>query len=151
VDWLSLVCFGLFLKKATLGRLGTRKSLKASGVGDRCTVIEGNFFASLPCGADTYLFRHIIHDWTDEQSVQILGNCRKVIPKDGRLLIVEAVVAAGNEPSLAKDFDMAMLVFPGGIERTEVEYRLLLEQANFRLSSITPTASAISVVEGKPV
>ena len=128
-----------------------RKSLKASGVGDRCTVIEGNFFASLPSGADTYLFRHIIHDWTDEESVQILGNCRKVIPKDGRLLIVEAVVPTGNEPSLAKDFDMAMLVFPGGIERTEVEYRLLLEQANFRLSSVTPTASAISVVEGKPV
>jgi hypothetical protein len=77
VDWLSLVCFGLFLKKATLGRLGTRKSLKASGVGDRCTVIEGNFFASLPCGADTYLFRHIIHDWTDEQSVQILVTAGK--------------------------------------------------------------------------
>ncbi len=129
----------------------TRESLKAYGVYDRCSVIEGNFFESVPSGADTYLLRHIIHDWTDEQSVQILNNCRKVVPNNGRLLIIEAVVQTGNEPSLAKDFDMVMLTFPGGIERTEEEYRFLLEQANFQLSSITPTASVISVVEGKPI
>jgi O-methyltransferase domain len=57
--------------------------LKAYGVDDRCSVVEGNFFKSAPGGADTYLFRHIIHDWTDEQSVQILNNCRKVIPNNG--------------------------------------------------------------------
>jgi hypothetical protein len=102
--------------------------LKAYGVDDRCSVIEGNFFKSVPGDADTYLFRHIIHDWTDEQSVQILNNCRKVIPNNGRLLIIEAVVPTGNEPSLAKDFDMAMLVFPGGIERIEEEYRFLLDR-----------------------
>jgi len=127
-----------------------RESLQGYGVGDRCSVIEGSFFESVPSGADAYLFRHIIHDWTDEQSVQILNNCRKVIPNDGKLLIVEAVVPPGNQPSLAKDFDMTMLTFPGGIERTEEEYRSLFEQAGFQLSSITPTASAVSVVEGKP-
>ena len=129
----------------------TRESLKAYGVDDRCSVIEGNFFKSVPSGADTYLFRHIIHDFTDEQSVQILNNCRKVIPNNGRLLIIEGVVPTGNEPSLAKDFDMVMLTFPGGIERTEEEYRFLLEQAGFQLSSITPTTSVISVVEGRPI
>ena len=128
-----------------------RESLKAYGVEGRCSVIEGNFFESVPSGADTYLFRHIIHDWTDEQSVQILNNCRKVIPNNGRLLIIEGVVPAGNEPSLAKDFDMVMMMLPGGIERTEEEYRVLLEQAGFQLSSITPTTSVISVVEGKPI
>jgi hypothetical protein len=111
----------------------TRESLKAYGVDARCSAIEGNFFESIPSGADTYLFRHI-HDWTDEQSVQILKNCRKVIPNNGRLLIIEAVVPTGNAPSLAKDFDMVMLVFPGGIERTEEKYRVLLEQAGFQLS-----------------
>jgi O-methyltransferase domain len=128
-----------------------RESLKAYGVEGRCSVIEGNFFESVPSGADTYLFRHIIHDWTDEQSVQILKNCRKVIPKNGRLLIVEAVVPPGNGPSLAKDFDMVMLLLPGGIERTEEEYRLLFKQAGFQLSSITPTTSLISVIEGRPI
>ena len=128
-----------------------RENIQASGLSDRCTVIEGSFFESVPSGADAYLFRHIIHDWTDEQSVHILSNCRKVIPKHGKLLIVEAVVPTGNEPSLAKDFDMTMLTFPGGIERTEEEYRFLFEQAEFQLNSITPTASAISIVEGQPI
>jgi O-methyltransferase domain len=127
------------------------ESLKAYGVDDRCSVIEGDFFESVPSGADTYLLRHIIHDWTDEQSVQILNNCRKVIPSNGRLLIIEAVVPSGNECSLAMDFDMAMLTFPGGSERTEEEYRVLLEHAGFQLSSITPTSSVISVVEGRPI
>jgi hypothetical protein len=129
----------------------TRESLKAYGVEDRCSLIEGNFFESLPSGADTYLFRHIIHDWSDEQSIQILSNCRKVIPNNGRLLIVEAVVPTGNESSLAKVFDMVMLVLPGGIERTEEEYKVLLEQAGFQLSSVTPTTSVVSIVEGKPM
>jgi O-methyltransferase len=71
---------------------------------DRCSVIEGDFFGSLPSGADTYLFRHIIHDWSDEQSVQILNNCRKVIPNNGRLLLIEAVVPTGNASSLAQGF-----------------------------------------------
>jgi hypothetical protein len=127
------------------------ESFLAYGLGDRCSLIEGNFFESLPTGADTYLFRHIIHDWSDEQSVRILKNCRKVIRDEGKLLIIEAVVPIGNEPSLAKNFDMVMLVLPGGIERTEEEYRVLLEEAGFQLSSVTPTTSAVSIVEGKPI
>jgi hypothetical protein len=74
----------------------TRESLKAYAVDGRCSVIAGNFFESVPSGADTYLLRHIIHDWTEEQSVKILNNCRKVIPNNGRLLIIEAVVPSGN-------------------------------------------------------
>lgn len=128
-----------------------RQSLKAYGIDDRCSVIEGSFFEFVPSGADAYLFRHVIHDWTDEQSIQILNNCRKVIPNNGRILIIEAVVPAGNEPSLSKDFDMTMLTFPGGIERTTEEYRYLLKQADFQISSITPTATMVSIVEGRPI
>jgi hypothetical protein len=80
-----------------------------------------------------------------------LKNCRKVIPNTGRLLIIEVVVPTGNESSPAKDFDMVMLVLPGGIERTEEEYRVLLKEAGFQLSSVTPTRSAVSIVEGKPM
>ena len=127
-----------------------RHNLEGHGVSDRCTVIEGSFFESIPSGGDAYLFRHIIHDWTDEQSIQILGHCRKVIPDNGRLLIVEAIVPAGNEPSAAKDFDITMMTLPGGAERTEDEYKSLLSQSGFQLNSITPTASMVSVIEGKP-
>ena len=128
-----------------------RECLETYDVGDRCSVIEGSFFESVPSGADAYLFRHIIHDWTDEQSMQILNNCRKVIPDNGKLLIVDFVLPTGNEPSLSKDSDITMMILPGGMERTEEEYTILFEQAGFQLSTVTPTASMVSVVEGKPM
>jgi ubiquinone/menaquinone biosynthesis C-methylase UbiE len=127
-----------------------RDSLQSLGLQNRCTVIEGNFFESIPGGADAYLMRHIIHDWTDDQAVQILGNCRKVIPPHGKVLIVEFRVPPANEASVGKDADMIMLAFPGGKERTEDEYRVLFERSGFRLRKVTPTKSAVCVVEGTP-
>jgi hypothetical protein len=125
-------------------------NLQAAGVADRCQVIEGNFFETVPAGADAYLFRHIIHDWTDEQSLQILGHCRTVIPETGRLLLVECVVPPGNDPSASKDFDITMMTFPGGMERTELEFKALLDRAGFKMTSVTPTATMVSVVEATP-
>ena len=128
-----------------------KENLKAAGLADRCSVIEGSFFQTIPAGADAYHFRHIIHDWTDEQCAQILGHCRKVIPANGKLLIADCVAPAGNAPSLAKDMDMTMLAFPGGLERSEAQFRALLKASGFELKSITPTTAVISVLEAKPV
>ncbi len=128
----------------------TREAMQTLGLEKRCSVIEGNFFESVPEGADAYLMRHVIHDWTDEQSVRILSNCRKVIPPHGRVLLVEFSVPSANEASLGKDADMIMLAFPGGSERTEEEYRALFERSGFRLSKVTPTRSAVCVIEGRP-
>jgi hypothetical protein len=91
----------------------TQENLKAAGLAVRCSVIKGSFFESIPVGADAYLFRHIIYDWTDEQCIQILGHCRKVIPANGKLLIADCVVPAGNAPSLSKDMDITILTRQG--------------------------------------
>ena len=128
-----------------------KANIQAAGLTGRCEVREGNFFESFPAGADAYLMRHVIHDWTDEQSVQILKNCRAVVPQHGRVLIVEPVVPSGNDPSHAKEHDIVMLIHPGGMERTEKEYRELLATAGFELTGATPTASPVSVIEGRPV
>lgn len=128
-----------------------QENLKAAHLAERCRVMEGNFFERIPAGADAYLFRHIIHDWTDEQCLQILGHCRKVIPTNGRLVIADCVVPAGNSPSLSKEYDITMLAFPGGQERTEAQFSSLLKASGFELKSITPTTTMISVVEAKPV
>lgn len=125
--------------------------IAASGLADRMRTIPTNFFEEVPAGANAYLMRHIIHDWTDEQSVQILGNVRKAIGPGGRLLLVEMVITPGNEPSMAKMLDLNMMVVPGGKERTEAQYRALYEAAGFRLERIVPTASEVSVIEGLPV
>ncbi|MCI0699918.1 MAG: acetylserotonin O-methyltransferase [Planctomycetia bacterium] len=128
----------------------TRANLEAAGLAARCEVVAGNFFDDVPSGADAYLLRHIIHDWDDEKSVAILRNCRAALGNRGKLLVVEGIVPPGNEASLSKFFDLAMMVLPGGMERTEGEYRRLFEASGFVLTRIGPTKSWISVIEGHP-
>jgi len=127
-----------------------RANLQKLGIESRCSIMVGNFFESVPQGADAYLMRHIIHDWTDEQAVQILKQCRKAVAPQGKVLLVEFTVAAANHASLGKDADMLMLAFPGGMERTEQEYRTLFDRSGFALSKVTPTRSAVSVFEARP-
>jgi len=121
------------------------------GLSERCEVLEGSFFETIPAGADAYLFRHILHDWTDEQCLQILSHCRNVIPARGRLLVFECIVPPGNARSISKDFDITMMNLPGGLERTEAQFRELFARAGFELSSITPTATMVSIAEAHPI
>jgi hypothetical protein len=122
-----------------------------AGLAGRYDFRSGSFFDAVPSGADAYFMRHIIHDWTDELSLTILGNVRRAVPSHGRLLIVEMIVPEDNEPSAAKGFDMMMMLIPKGLERTEREYRTLLGEAGFALHSVTPTASPVSVIDARPV
>lgn len=124
--------------------------LEAHGVAERVTIEPGDFFERVPGGGDVYLLSHIIHDWSEDQCLTILGHCRSVIPPDGRLLIVETVLPPGDTPHQGKVQDMVMLVIPGGQERTEAEYATLLDKADFRLSRVVPTESVVSVVEAVP-
>jgi hypothetical protein len=117
------------------------------GMSDRVKFEAGNFFESVPAGHDAYLMSHIIHDWSEEQCLTILGNCRRAMGPKSRLLIVEFVLPPGNVFHPGKMTDMIMLTVPGGEERTEQQYRELLAKAGFRLERVVPTASAASVVE----
>jgi SAM-dependent methyltransferase len=123
--------------------------IQAAGLAERCQVIDGSFFESVPGGADAYLLRHIIHDWDDEKSTQILKNIHRAMAPDGRLLVVESVIPPGNDPSFGKLLDLAMLAIPGGQERTEEEYRRLYKGAGFRLAGIVPTKAEVNVIEGR--
>ncbi|MEB3323099.1 MAG: methyltransferase [Synechococcaceae cyanobacterium] len=114
----------------------------------RFTVESGDFFASVPAGADAYLMKHILHDWDDDRCLRILGHIRAAMGPAARLLILEQVIPPGNDPSPGKLLDLNMLVMTeGGRERTPGEYALLLEKGGLRLQGITPTPSPISVVE----
>jgi hypothetical protein len=124
--------------------------LKARGVESRVTIESGSFFEHVPAGGDAYVLSHIIHDWSEEQCLTILGHCRRAIGPNGRLLIVETVLPEGNAPHQGKLQDLVMLVIPGGQERTEAEYAELLRKANFRLQRVVPTTSVVSIVEAVP-
>ncbi len=128
-----------------------KKSLADAGLASRCQTVAGSFFESAPPGGDAYQMRHIIHDWTDEQCHTILTHIRKVIPKTGKLLVIEMVVKPRNEPQMAKWLDLNMMVIPGGRERTEAEYREMYAKAGFELTRVVPTPTEVSVIEGRPV
>lgn len=122
--------------------------LQAAGVAERVERVSGDFFRSVPPGADCYLMKNVIHDWDDDRSVQILRNIHSAMPPNGKVLIVELVLPAGNLPSPAKLVDMQMLVTTGGKERTEAEFGGLLAAAGLDLARVIPTGSPMSIIEG---
>lgn len=123
------------------------QNIEAVGLGDRCRTLVGSFFDALPEGADAIVLRHIVHDWSDEDAVRILANCARALAPGGRVLVVEMLVPEDNEPSLAKLFDLSMMVLLEGVERMEAEFRSLFEAAGLTLAGITPTDSPSYVIE----
>ncbi len=126
------------------------QNLGAHGLSDRCDVVAGDFLESVSSGADAYVMKWIIHDWSDEDSTTIFQNCRRAMGKDSKLLIVEAIIPPGNEPSFHKFMDLNMMVMLGGQERTEAEYRALLEAADFEMIGISDTHTEMKVIEAIP-
>jgi SAM-dependent methyltransferase len=132
-----------------------RRKIAEAGLEARCKVVAGDFFQSLPEGADACLIKHVIHDWNDEQSVAILRNCRRALGPKGRVLIAEGVypprIDTSPESRGAAANDVNMLVATGGRQRSEAEFRALYAAAGFELTRIIPTQSGVSLVEGVPL
>jgi len=130
---------------------GARQAIGEAGLADRCEIVGGDFFQSVPAGCDAYILRWIVHDWDHDRALTILRNCRKAIRETGRLLLVETIISPGDDLHPGKLLDFVMLTGLGGQERTEAEYAELLREAGFRLNRIVPTDSHMSVVEAVPV
>lgn len=124
--------------------------IQARGLTEHVRIESGSFFETVPTGGDAYLLSHVIHDWSEDQCLTILGNCRRAMKPGSRLLIIEMVLPTGDTPHPGKMLDIIMLTLPGGQERTEPEYRALLHKAGFRLNRVVATESAVSAVEAFP-
>jgi hypothetical protein len=129
---------------------GADEVLGGAGVADRCRVVDGSFFDSIPEGGDAYVLKMIIHDWEDAESLAILRACRSAMADGASLLLIERVLGPPNEDLVTKLIDLNMLVHPGGRERTLEEYDSLLAAGGFRLAGATPTPAGISVIEASP-
>ncbi|GHE89645.1 methyltransferase [Amycolatopsis deserti] len=126
---------------------GADALLRACGVADRVRVVPGDFFDSVPEGADAYLLAHILHDWPDDDAGRILRCVRAAMHPEARLLVVDAVLGPPNEDPAGKFLDLMMLVFAGGRERTEPEWRALLAGAGFECVAITRATPRRHVIE----
>jgi O-methyltransferase len=132
---------------------GAIKTFRDSMVDERCDFVGGDFFDDVPAGADAYLLSGVLHDWGNEQSLQILHNCRRRVPDSGRLLVVDIVLSdEKNVPDTYRNFlDLNTLIqTEGGMERTESEFRELLATAAFKLFRVIPTNAPQWVIEAVP-
>lgn len=116
----------------------------------RTSIQECDFFREIPSGCRGYLMKSVIHDWDDEKAREILVQCRRAVPANGALLLVEWGLSEANLPSTGKLMDLVMLVLTGGKERTIEEYRALLASGGFQLQKVTPTASEYAIIEAIP-
>jgi hypothetical protein len=125
---------------------GAKLRIAQMGLESRCTTASGDFFQSVPA-ADSYIMKHIIHDWEEEKAILILRNCLKAMRGNGKVLLVESVLPGPNIPAMGKWIDLEMLAMPGGKERTEDEYRALLAKAGLKLNRAVLNKSPMALLE----
>jgi SAM-dependent methyltransferase len=145
----------LFERPAVAAALAARtppawNDADVSAVGDRLEVVAGDFFSSVPQGGDAYVLMHVLHNWDDENAGAILRSCRSAMRPGATLLVVEMMIPRRAAPFFGTLFDLEMLVlFGGGRERTEEEFRALLEQNGFSVIRTIATGSFSSVLEAR--
>jgi hypothetical protein len=125
-------------------------------VASRCQLVVADLEQSVPAGADVYMIKHVLHGCQDADATGILRNIRAVIPENGTLLVIEFVlpaVVAKADPQLELHLmsDLNMLAVTGGRERSEAEWKTLLDAAGFRMSGVLPVGSDVGIVEARPV
>ena len=127
----------------------------------RCELIAADLTQSVPAGADVYMLKHVLHGCRDAEAITILKNCRVVIPQNGSLLVIEFIlppIVSHPDPQLEGHLmsDLNMLAVTGGRERSEREWRTLLEAAGFILTRVCPIGSDnlmvrnVGILEAKP-
>jgi O-methyltransferase domain len=112
--------------------------------------VSGDFFVSVPAGADLYLLSRVIHDWDDEKAVAVLKVVRKAIAPHGRLVLLETILRPVESTVYPVLSDLNMLLLTGGCERTEAEYLALYRAAGFELTKTVPTPTGTTAIEGRP-
>jgi hypothetical protein len=131
-----------------------RQHFAEVGLAARCEFVAGDFFRSVPPGADAYVLKSVIHDWNDERSRTILQHCRMAMGSSGRLLLVEALLPErlGTSPAhqAAAWSDLNMLVALAAKERTEAELRTLAASAGLRVTRVVPAGRTFSLLEAVP-
>lgn len=133
------------IERAEAGPLLQEKSLKG-----RITPVAGDFFRSVPEGADAYLLKYILHDWSDDECTAILANVRRAMSPKARVLVLDNVIPAGNAPSWGKLLDINMMALTTGRERTKEDFARLFAASGLKLKRIVKTACPLSIIEGVP-
>jgi ubiquinone/menaquinone biosynthesis C-methylase UbiE len=124
------------------------KNFIQQGLSNRIKFVAGSFYKSIPKGGDIYLMKNIVHNLSDNQTLDILEKIKEVLPLQGKILIIEPLISNKNRYSFAKLFDIQMMVSQdGGKERTIEEYNRLIHQAGLKIHRIIQTVAPFSLIE----
>jgi hypothetical protein len=131
---------------------GGCETMAREGLGARCIIVSGDFFVSVPAGADTYLLSRVIHDWDDVRSIALLKVIRRAIAPGGRVVLLETLLRPDSANAYPVLSDLNMMIQTGGRERSEAEYRALCRAAGFEVTRTVATQSpiGIAVIEAVP-
>jgi hypothetical protein len=130
--------------------------IKAMGLSTRCLVVTGSALVEVPPGGDAYVLSRVLHDWDDEHACKILASCCRVLPVNGRILVIERLIpdsledvalTSGLMLSDALMTDLNMMVMTTGRERTLAEYQDLFRTVGLELDKVISTESAMNVLE----
>lgn len=124
--------------------------LTSMNVGDRCEIIAGDVFKSIPKGGDAYLIKSVLMDEGDENTISILRSCRSVMKPTARVIVIEHLLTPPNRPEVNYS-DMTMMVMTGGRERTQKEFEALFATSGFRLEQAVATRSPFTLLVGSPI
>ncbi|CAM9003546.1 unnamed protein product [Rhodiola kirilowii] len=122
---------------------------------DNMKHVEGDMFESIP-QADATLLKWILHDWSDEECIKILKNCKEAIMEsNGKVIIVDMVVTTKEKSEMESTetqlfFDMLMMTLASGREREEKEWAEIFEKSGFKTYKITPVLGLRSLIEVFP-
>ncbi|MCY9784042.1 methyltransferase [Nocardiopsis sp. EMB25] len=140
---------GVLLERPT-ALAAARDRLAAHVAAGRCDLVEGDFLAAVPGGADVYVLSRVLHNWSDEDAGRILRHCREAMAPDGRVLVVERVLPDGDDPWLSLVFDVHMMVMTTGAERTERQYEELLRGSGLTTERILDLPLEMRVLVARP-
>jgi hypothetical protein len=126
----------------------TRIALQSVGLQERCDIVAGDFFETVPSGGDLYFFKQLLHDWDDDSCLRLLRNCRSRMEAGKKILVVEQLIQPAGPGRSALVLDMLMLALFTGQERTEEQFRRLFASSGFALSQVIATATPFFLLEG---
>lgn len=138
----------LFDQERAIGQ--AEATLTVTDVADRCQIISGNFFESVPTCGELYLISRVLINWDDTHALQILKNCRVAMPGSAKLLIMDFVLPNHEESISDLLASLHSLVLGGRLLRTEEEFSHLLSEAGFHHPKFIQTGGRISLIEAVP-
>jgi hypothetical protein len=115
---------------------------------ERCSLVAGNFFESVPPDADVYVLKNIINNWNDTNARRILENCSAAMSETAKLVLLESPLV-DDGPTFSFLLDVHMMVLFGGKERTPAEYGALIAASGLELVQVVPTGGLLTVIEAR--